>query len=478
MMKRLRQIPVHLRLALIGILTSLVALSPQPRQLRESYGEAYRALEDASPGLAVDRLATILAFEPWRAELRLVAGHYAVQGSDYSAAVEFLESAGRQLALSSDDWLILGDAYHALGQDSQAITAWQRAAESGADLLDMTQRLLPVHLAQGDAVAITQDLRTLADLQPGDAHAQYQAGLHLAALDPQAALPYLESVARLDRSLSMQVNPLRDAILTAALTEEPSYALVSVGRKLAALEEWELASRAFERAVQINPNYAEAWAFWAESLQHLEHPDLTKAKTALEKALEINPDLVLVHLLGSVYWQRQRENDRAQEHLTEALRLEPENPIIYIEIGNLLARKGEIQQAYTAFQKAVHLAPRDVSYRRVLVDFLLRHQIELRESALPVARQAVILAPNDPAALDLLGETLFLLGDYHTAERFVERALKLDAQYAPALMHLGVISYYLGEGEKARQLLAQARNLAEDPATLNQAQRLIEYYFP
>jgi Flp pilus assembly protein TadD len=182
--------------------------------------------------------------------------------------------------------------------------------------------------------------------------------------------------------------------------------------------------------------------------------------------------------MASLYWQRLGDDAQAQDQLQKALSLEPENAVIYVEIGNILARNGDLQEARQFFQKAVALDPQEIPYRRALVDFLLHHQLELRESALPVARQAVLLSPNDPAALDLLGETLFLLGDYHTAGRFVERALRLDAEYAPALMHLGVISIFLGDNTKALQLLTQARDLASDQPTRSQAQRLLEYYFP
>ena len=260
--------------------------------------------------------------------------------------------------------------------------------------------------------------------------------------------------------------------------DDPAYRLIEAGRKLASLDEWRLAGIAFQSAAQIAPSNGEAWAFLAEARQHLDPPETRLAKQALDQALQASPQVVLVHILASLYWQRQGDDTQAQEHLQAALRLEPENPVLYVEVGNLLSRRGELPEARQAFQKAVDLDPQEISYRRTLVEFLLHHQIELRQSALPVARGAVLLAPQDPAALDLMGETLFLLGDYHTAARFVERALQKDAEYAPALLHLGLISLYLGDGFKARQLMTRARDLAGDRLTLNQAERLLEYYFP
>jgi tetratricopeptide (TPR) repeat protein len=477
-MKQLLTPQIFLRLLLIGLLVLLLTLSPRPWVLQAGLEHAYQAVQNASPAQAAKWLPVVLAFDPWRSDLRLVAGLYAAQGGDYPAAVKFLEQADKEHRLTPQDRLVLGDAYHALGDDDRAIAAWQEALEMGADQLSVMQRLLPVHQAQADPLAVTQDMKTLADLQPTNPQAQAEAGLRLAASEPLSALPYLERAAVLDQKYALQIRPLRDAILAASRNDDPSLLLMAAGRQLGALEKWDLASQAFQRAVRLHPDFGEAWAFLAESLQQPGSQDLGRAKEALDQALKFSPDSVLVQIMASLYWQRRGDDTLAQDHLEKALAVEPENPVLYIEVGDLLARNGDLQEARQAFQKAVDLDPQEISYRRALVDFLLHHQIDLRESALPVARQAVILAPNDPAALDLLGETLFLLGDYPTATRFVERALQIDPTYAPALMHLGVISIYQGDSSQARQLFIEARDRAADQATRTQAQRLLEYYFP
>jgi tetratricopeptide (TPR) repeat protein len=477
-MKQLFRSQIFLRLLLIGVLILSLTLSPRPRQMQIGFMNAYQAIQKPIPAQAARWLTVILAFEPWRTDLRLEAGRYAAQAGDYSAAVELLEQVEQIQGLPAQDWQTLGDAYHALEEDTRAVFAWEKALKLGADQLSIMQRLLAIHAAQGDAAAATQDIKILADLQPTDAQAQALAGLRLSAEDPLSALPYLEKAAELDDELALKVGPLRDVILNASRSDDPSYLLLAAGRQLAVLENWDLASQAFTRAVQIRPDFGEAWAFLAESLQHQGDQEQAQAKDALDQAFKTSPNSVLVHLMASLYWQRLGDDAQAQDQLQKALSLEPENAVIYVEIGNILARNGDLQEARQFFQKAVALDPQEIPYRRALVDFLLHHQLELRESALPVARQAVLLSPNDPAALDLLGETLFLLGDYHTAGRFVERALRLDAEYAPALMHLGVISIFLGDNTKALQLLTQARDLASDQPTRSQAQRLLEYYFP
>jgi tetratricopeptide (TPR) repeat protein len=477
-MRQLLHPQIFLRLLLIGFLVLFLTLSPRPWLLQASLEKAYQAVRNASPAQAAKWLTVVLAFDPWRSDLQLALGRYAASGGDYRSAVAVLEEVDKEQGLSPQDRLVLGDAYHALDEDEQAVVAWQAAREAGADPLFVIQRLLPIHQVQADEAAVTQDIKTLADLQLSDPQAQAEAGLRLAAFEPLSALPYLERAAALDKQYTLEVQPLRDAILASSRSDDSSLLLVAAGRQLGALEKWALARQAFQKAVGLRPDFGEAWAYLAESLQQPGVQDLRRAKEALDQALKYRPDSVLVNIMASLYWQRHGDDTQAQDYLEKALAIEPENPVLYIQVGDLLARNGDIQEARRAFQKAVDLDPQDVSYRRALVDFLLHHQMDLRESALPVARQAVLFAPQDPAALDLLGETLFLLGDYHTARRFVERALQLDSTYAPALLHLGVISIYQGDSSKARQLFNQARDLASERGTRDQAQRMLEYYFP
>ena len=469
---------IFLRLLVIGLLVLFLTLSPRPWLLQAGLEKAYQALQRANPAQVARWLKVVIAFDPWRSDLQLAAGRYAAQGSDYTAAVSFLEQASQRQQLSSQDQLALGDAYHELGEEQRAMQAWQAAVETGADQLTVTQRMLPVHQAQADSTAVTQDIKTLADLQLTNPQAQVEAGLRLAAFDPISALPYLERAVALDQKYTLEVQSLRDVILATSRSYNPTLLLVAAGRQLGALGKWDLASQAFQNAVQQRSDFGEAWAFLAESLQQSGTQDLKRAKEALDQALKYDSDSVLVNIMASLYWQRQDDDTQAQGYLEKALAIEPENPVLYVQVGDLLARNGNLQEARQAFQKAVDLDPQNVAYRRSLVDFLLHHQMDLRQSALPVARQAVLLAPQDPAALDLLGETLFLLGDYPTARRFIGRALQIDDTFAPALMHLGVLSVYQADSSRARQLFTEARDLATDQSTRDQAQRLLEYYFP
>ena len=124
------------------------------------------------------------------------------------------------------------------------------------------------------------------------------------------------------------------------------------------------------------------------------------------------------------------------------------------------------------------LAPTEPLFWRLLAQFSLDRQIQVRQLALPAARTALLLAPQDATSLDLLGKTLLALGDLFNAERFLRRAIAADAAYAPAHLHLGML--YLNRGEQAlAQAEFQTAELLDPGAQMaDQIERLDNYYFP
>jgi predicted Zn-dependent protease len=113
-----------------------------------------------------------------------------------------------------------------------------------------------------------------------------------------------------------------------------------------------------------------------------------------------------------------------------------------------------------------------------LVEFSMRYDYQIKEIALPVARQLVIQYPDQPVYLDLMAQVLIQQGDLMTAERFLERALEIDKGYAPVHLHLGLVNILQENLEAGYRELNQAISLGEDSPVSDQAQRLIDTYFP
>jgi tetratricopeptide (TPR) repeat protein len=349
----------------------------------------------------------------------------------------------------------------------------------GAQQRDTYIRRLSAHRQQADYTAMLADLKALADLQPDDAGWQYQLGLVWAATQPEEALPFLSRAAKLDPALGEQTSRLAQNIRIARLKDDPAYTLLEAGRALGAMNEWELAAEAFRRATQTHPDYAEAWAYMGEARQQLPEAQATGDGLAeLEHALQLDPESLSAHLFLSLYWQRQGQLDQALDYLDKAATLYPDHPALQTEIGHVLALQGDLEAAQQAYQQAIELAPQDPAYYRLLAAFCLEHNYQLSQTGLPAARWGLLLAPNDPASLDMLGQVLLELGDTDSAKRFFERAILQQAEYAPAHLHLGLIYIDQGDRQAAYEKFHQVLSLAPGTTIADQAQRLLDNYFP
>jgi tetratricopeptide (TPR) repeat protein len=429
-------------------------------------------------------------------ELWELAGHYALQVDHAQTAIRYLEWVDRagsrqgfatQTGISAQGMIDLGDAYQQAGDLPAALLAWQKAASQAGNSRELLGRLVQAHLALGDYSAATKDLEALVALQPELAQSHYQLGLLVAAQAPESALKHLEKAVEIDPSLESAVERLRRSIMSARISDDPAYALVTTGRDLASLEEWGLAAEAFHRATLARPGYAEAWAYLGEARQHLGNLEHSKNSDPansrdglpeLRKALELDPDSLAAHLFLALYWSRQERYDLALEAIRSARKLDPKNPDLEVEYARNLAASGDLPGAYEAYQQAIALAPLDPAYRRHLVDFSLRYSFQVEQVALPVARQLIIEDLGDPANLDLMAQVFIKQGDLANAERFLNRALQANPDYAPAHLHLGMLYILQGKKVLALQEFNQAASMAADTSVAAQARQMMETYSP
>jgi tetratricopeptide (TPR) repeat protein len=303
-------------------------------------------------------------------------------------------------------------------------------------------------------------------------------GLLLAATQPGSAPELLEQAAGLDPRLAREAREIARNLQASGRAQDLAYTFLAGGRALAAHDDWDLAAEAFRRATVERPDWAEAWAFLGEARQHLPGPGhgRPEALRCLEKALSLDPNSLTVNLFLALYWRRGDSYRLALAYMHKAAAVDPQNPALQAEIGSFLAEMGDLPAAQDSYQRAIELAPTEAAYWRFLAEFSLQHGIQVRQVALPAARRAVILAPRDPASLDVMGQTLYLLGDYTNAERFLSNALLVDPAYAPAHLHLGMNALMQGQTPSARRQLSLAISLAPQTPLAEQAQRFLQRY--
>ncbi|MDQ4122257.1 MAG: winged helix-turn-helix domain-containing protein [Acidobacteriota bacterium] len=119
--------------------------------------------------------------------------------------------------------------------------------------------------------------------------------------------------------------------------------------------DWDFAGaeKDFRRAVEINPNNAEARQLYSYFLTTIGRLD--ESLVQMEQAHELDPlSIEKINGIGDIlYFERQF--DRAIEQYKKALEIDPNSSLTYWQIGRALADKGAFDEAIPALQKSISL---------------------------------------------------------------------------------------------------------------------------
>jgi len=308
----------------------------------------------------------------------------------------------------------------------------------------------------------------------GTALEHYELGQLLMTSDPLRASQELLKASSLDPTFSSVVQTLQTSLNLAALDPNPARRLVIIGRGLGLVEEWRLAAKAFEQAVNLDGMDAEAWAWLGEAHQHQDR----EAILELDKAIKLDSSDPVVLALRGLYWKRQGKYSNALAEYQKAALIEPKNPAWQISIGEAYALNGDLVAALDAYQKATSLTPNDAVYWRLLAVFCADNDVRVLDIGLPAAQKAEEFAPTDPQVLDALGYSYFKAGFLYNAEQDLLKAVKIAPESAQVHLHLA--ETYLQKGDRTSSFneLKLASQLDTSGSTGQLAAQLIKQYFP
>jgi cytochrome c-type biogenesis protein CcmH/NrfG len=311
-------------------------------------------------------------------------------------------------------------------------------------------------------------------LDVGNAHIHYRLGLLLTLLDPELALTELMLASSLDPEFDPVVQTLRAALNLSATQPDSSAQIVTIGRALGLVDEWDLSLVAFENAVESDSENAEAWAWLGEAKQQTG----AEGRVELDRALSLDHESVIVRALRGLYWNRQGKYQQMLAEYKLAAEYGPENPAWYASIGDAYLQLGDLAAAFSAYQRATELAPNESTYWRLLAIFCAENGVRVEDVGLPAAQKAVDLAPDNLAALDVLGWSYLSSGRYYTAEQTLLDVISRDANYLPARLHLAM--NYLAQGNRtpAYNELIYIRDADPNGANGQMAGEMLKRYFP
>jgi tetratricopeptide (TPR) repeat protein len=451
-------------------------LSPRPLALDQALYAAELAQERGWHTEEAGALTQVVAYQPWRNGLWERIGTAELAAGQPERAIRAFAQAEARQELSDSGRANSGDAHWQIGELEDALRIWSPLLTSGQAQDELYHRAAGYWREAEDRTALTNVLCAWVAACPNTTTpAAYELGILLLPEMSEEARRYLRLAARDDPALRARIYTIEQAIEQAASEEYGAYGQVLLGRALAAAGEWQAAVRTLELAVVSDPDYAEAWAFLAEAQQQTG----VDGQAAIQAALTADPDSVAARTLAALYWRRMGQPEEGLAFLESLSRQYPDQGLWQIELSSTMAEMGKYDLALDYLQRAVVLEPENAEYWRILGRFCVDNHLEVRDTALPAARQALLLAPANPNMLDLMGLVLMQLEDEHGAERFLQQAIQMDPAHAAAHLHLGQLYLNRSNHTLAIHHLLQARDIGgSSPEVPIIAARLLERYYP
>jgi len=217
----------------------------------------------------------------------------------------------------------------------------------------------------------------------------------------------------------------------------------------------------FSRAIEIDPNYARAWAglsdchsflqfYWQPTRENLEGAD-----TASRKALELDSELAEAHASRGHYLSLVGRDDEAKREFEAAIRLNPQLYEGYYFYARSCLIHGRLQEAAQLFEQACRVRPDDPQAPSLLANVYDGLGVEpalveaAHRRAVEVIEKHLEMHPDDVRALYLGAQNLCHLGQHDRGLDWAKRALAIDPEDSAVCYNVACIHAILGHTEEA-----------------------------
>jgi adenylate cyclase len=223
--------------------------------------------------------------------------------------------------------------------------------------------------------------------------------------------------------------------------------------------------RLCQRAVEIDPNYAEAWALIAMAemlLRSTMDRGGDGGLAAAERALELNADLAEAHAVKARILSEEKRHDEASREIETALRLDPESHQVNKCAALLRFRQQRLKESVRYFEKAVALEDGDFGAAGMLITCYLalgNPEAARRSAKITLARAEKVLThdPNNGSAMGHGSWALAALGQGERAKDWMARALLIDPDNLTMRYNSAcALANNLNDKEAALEILAPA----------------------
>lgn len=343
--------------------------------------------------------------------------------------------------VSAQEHLGLGNSLMDQGMMAEAAACYQNAISLNPNLAMAYQNLGEALKQQGKLQEATPYFRKAIELNnPTAAVSNPVDTLAAAVATPQDTLAAAKAQQQALQSDVLVIGQSKHTGIPINRPVNPE-ALLQEAKAYCAIKKWEQALSACQKALRLNPNFAEAYKMQGNALQML--GEMEAAVRFYNKALEVQPQFPEVYAnLGSLYAQEERL-EKAVSCYQQAIAQNPNFAGVYRNLAKVLERIGRGAEASQCLEKAYSLEPAKATPE----DHLRLGNTRLSEGKLDEAlesyQRALELNNQLAAAYYGIGKIRTAQQAWEQAEDSYRKAIQLDSK--PGIFYQGLAESLAGK---------------------------------
>ena len=416
---------------------------------------------------------------------RLLQARLILEEGNNEKALSLLQELARQAPKFALVHYYLGIAWARHHDLPQAITSLKKAQILAPDSSDIRATLAQVYLAQdslslalseGEA-AIEMDsqnvaaMKILADaqLRAGNMKRAEELVKETLALQPQDALLHqrlgviLRAQRRPDEALAHFEEALQNDPGSFESLEQITAILVSQKRIAQAQER-------VTRQITRYPNTANLYNLLGRVL--MESRNWPQSEAAFKKAVALDKELLSAYVnIGELY-ARQGKIQESVAELEGVLKKSPRQPSVLMRLGMLHEQQKDFSRAMTRYEEALQVNASFAPAANNLAWILLEQGGD-KERALSYAETAWKASPQDPHIADTLGWVYFRKEMYAKAAGLLKEAVNKLPEDPAVLYHYGMAQYWNNEDAEAKKSLKKFLTLSPNSPDAKEAKKVL-----
>jgi tetratricopeptide (TPR) repeat protein len=430
-------------------------------------------------------ITKVLGRDPLHPDASLLSGRISLAKGDFDKAIADLSKATATYSRSAGHLHLLGRAYAAKGDLGKAVASLNQAIAAVPNYAPAILSLAEINLRQNNPGAAVAALQQLIQKQPALVEARLLLGnaytiqrkyddavivyQQLQQTFPQnAQIPFLIGMVQVEQGKL----PAAAQSFERALEIKPDFtpALEQIVNIDLRKRDYVAARARVNAYIKKNPNAAGGYLVLAKS--YIDENDTANAEAAFQKAIALQPQETEPYFLLARLYLRTKQQDKAIANLQLVAKNDPKNAQARLMIGVLYAQQENYAAARDAYESVLAINPK-LSAALNNLAYLYSERFNEPGKAFELAQRARDLLPGEPHAADTLGWILYKRKDYAWALSLLAEAADKLPGSADIQYHVGMAHYMLGEEQPARAALERALKLNAEFAGANDAKRAL-----